>query len=358
MTEPLISVIVPVYKVEPYLRAALDSLLQQTLTDWEAVCVDDGSPDASGSILDEYARADSRFRVIHQANGGVSRARNVALDAARGRYVTMMDPDDALPPRALEALYRPCRHDAFIDLIYGRVLWMRDDEVMWHAPALNGGSEADLGLFTDRTFLVRVAPGGPRGILMRRSLLENPPLRFHEKYRYGEDHEFNLRLIIRSRRFCAIDDLVAYYYIRGSSVMRSFESGVVSSATYIDFPCCKVALCAQLPLSWSREERIGCARGLVFFFWRDWARSLSGAGRAGVFKMLRVACVSLSRGLQEARPLIGFCSFFDVARNEADKAFSAAPRLFRTPARYVLYQALRACYRQLRRMVFPPQGSC
>ena len=78
------SIIIPVYNVAQYLRECLDSVLAQTFTDWEAICVDDGSTDGSGAILDEYAAKDWRFRVIHQDNAGVGFARNVALNVARG----------------------------------------------------------------------------------------------------------------------------------------------------------------------------------------------------------------------------------------------------------------------------------
>ena len=75
MESPKISIIVPVYKVEQYLHKCLDSILAQTFTDWECILIDDGSPDNSGAICDEYAQQDSRFRVIHQENKGVSAAR-------------------------------------------------------------------------------------------------------------------------------------------------------------------------------------------------------------------------------------------------------------------------------------------
>lgn len=91
---PEISIIVPVYNLERYLRECLDSIGNQTFSDWECILVDDGSSDSSGAICDEYAARDSRFRVIHQANGGVSVARNTGLDACRGRYIGFVDPDD------------------------------------------------------------------------------------------------------------------------------------------------------------------------------------------------------------------------------------------------------------------------
>lgn len=91
---PAFSIIIPVYNVAPYLRECLDSVLAQTFTDWEAICVDDGSTDGSGEILDGYAAKDTRFRVIHQANAGVSAARNKALDNAQGEWIGFLDADD------------------------------------------------------------------------------------------------------------------------------------------------------------------------------------------------------------------------------------------------------------------------
>ena len=89
-----ISVIIPIYNVERYLRRALDSLLSQTHHSWEAILIDDGSPDACGDIADAYAARDGRFKVIHQANRGVSASRNTGMERAAGRYVLFLDPDD------------------------------------------------------------------------------------------------------------------------------------------------------------------------------------------------------------------------------------------------------------------------
>ena len=93
---PFFSIIIPVYNVAPYLRECLDSVLNQTFNDWETICVDDGSTDGSAAILDEYAARDHRFRVIHQANAGVSAARNKALGVAKGVYLGFIDADDCI----------------------------------------------------------------------------------------------------------------------------------------------------------------------------------------------------------------------------------------------------------------------
>lgn len=92
--EPKISVIVPVYKAEEYLPRCVDSILSQSFTDFELILVDDGSPDNCGKICDEYAQKDSRVRVFHKPNGGVSSARNLGLDNAKGEWITFIDSDD------------------------------------------------------------------------------------------------------------------------------------------------------------------------------------------------------------------------------------------------------------------------
>ena len=109
MNAPRVSVIIPVYNVAPYLCGCLDSVLAQTFTDWEAICVDDGSTDGSGAILDKYALRDDRIRVIHQENQGVARARQVALDSCRGEWVGAVDPDDWIDPDYFQIFYDSVR---------------------------------------------------------------------------------------------------------------------------------------------------------------------------------------------------------------------------------------------------------
>ena len=99
---PQISIIVPVYKVERYLRKCLDSILAQTFSDFEVILVDDGSPDDCGMICDRYAISDGRIRVIHKENGGLSSARNAALDVAVGEYIMFVDSDDWVEPTFCE----------------------------------------------------------------------------------------------------------------------------------------------------------------------------------------------------------------------------------------------------------------
>lgn len=102
---PLLSIIVPVYKVENYLPKCIDSILAQTFTDFELILVEDGSPDNCPALCDAAAAKDARIRVIHQKNGGLSAARNAGLDAARGAWIGFVDSDDYIAPEMYEALY-------------------------------------------------------------------------------------------------------------------------------------------------------------------------------------------------------------------------------------------------------------
>ena len=105
MNNPLISVIVPIYNVERYLKACVDSIVNQTYSNLEIILVDDGSPDKCPEICDEYAKRDKRIKVIHQENGGLSAARNAGINVVRGEFLTFIDSDDFVSKNYVELLY-------------------------------------------------------------------------------------------------------------------------------------------------------------------------------------------------------------------------------------------------------------
>nr|MBQ0091028.1 glycosyltransferase family 2 protein [Candidatus Enterousia merdequi] len=109
-----ISVIIPVYNGEKYLNRCLDSLINQTFSDWTAICVDDGSVDKTGKILDEYAKQDKRFIVVHKKNAGVSAARNDGIKRATGQYIHFMDADDIIDANYYEQMIK---HTGDADII-------------------------------------------------------------------------------------------------------------------------------------------------------------------------------------------------------------------------------------------------
>lgn len=132
-----VSVIMPVYKVEKFVGKAIESMLSQTLSDFEFLIVDDGTPDNSGKICDEYAQKDSRIRVFHRENGGAPSARNMAMEEARGKYYYFMDSDDWAEPTMLQDMVELAeKHEAqlvvtgfFIDTYYNDTEYLSQNQV-------------------------------------------------------------------------------------------------------------------------------------------------------------------------------------------------------------------------------------
>lgn len=124
----LLSVIVPVYKVEPYLRRCLDSIINQTYKNLEIILIDDGSPDNCGEICDEYALIDNRIKVIHKENGGVSSARNVGLESARGSFIAFVDSDDYLDYEMYETLIKIAKEEQS-DIVECGYRWIKPEGI-------------------------------------------------------------------------------------------------------------------------------------------------------------------------------------------------------------------------------------
>ena len=120
---PKISVIVPVYNVEKYLRRCLESIRNQTFMDWEAICVNDGSPDDSAQILNAFEKLDARFKVVNKENGGLSDARNVGMQYATGDYILYVDSDDFIHPQTMEIAYALALRDGsdIVSFTYDRI---------------------------------------------------------------------------------------------------------------------------------------------------------------------------------------------------------------------------------------------
>ena len=133
----LISIIVPVYKVEKYLRRCVDSILSQTYQNIEVLLIDDGSPDSSGDICDKYSEKDPRVRVFHKENGGVSSARNMALDIARGEYVSFIDSDDFIQNNTFEVLIKELLNNSADAIRFAYYITYSDDKNAFPAEVSN-----------------------------------------------------------------------------------------------------------------------------------------------------------------------------------------------------------------------------
>ncbi|MBR5148258.1 MAG: glycosyltransferase family 2 protein [Bacteroidaceae bacterium] len=178
----MISVIVPIYKVEQYLHRCIDSILSQSYADFELLLIDDGSPDGCGAICDDYAAKDSRVRVFHKENGGVSSARNLGLDNAQGEWITFVDSDDWLESDFLEKLMV----DDCTDLVVGGNIRPSGE--------LKQASDRQYDALSIADFLEEHLNGSllraPWGKLLRYSIIDSNHIRFDEQIRFGEDTIF------------------------------------------------------------------------------------------------------------------------------------------------------------------------
>ena len=136
MPNQLISIIVPIYKVEPYLRRCLDSIVNQTYTNLEIILVDDGSPDACPQICDEYAVKDKRIVVTHKKNGGLSDARNTGTELAIGNYIYFLDSDDELPLDSIQSLYDHMKNNPEVEIAVGK-MYCPQNESMYKEQLFN-----------------------------------------------------------------------------------------------------------------------------------------------------------------------------------------------------------------------------
>lgn len=209
-----ISVIVPVYNGEKYLRECLDSIAGQTLRELEVLCVDDGSKDGSAAILKEYAEKDARFQFLPQENLGVSAARNRALKSAHGEFIAFMDCDDFYPAKdALEKLYSAAV-DNEADIVGGSLGELYPDGTM---KTDFDGKKSPYTFCKNGWLNLHSCPfeyGAPR-YLFRRSLIVENKLEY-PPYKTYEDPVFLVRAMIAARRFYAIPDVVYMYRQRGT----------------------------------------------------------------------------------------------------------------------------------------------
>ena len=176
---PAISVVIPTYNAARFLREALDSLVAQTFTDWEAVCVNDGSTDNSLEILQEYAAKDARFRILDGPNGGYGKAMNRGMDAARGKYMAILEPDDYLPPQAYAVLHAAAEKHG-LDVARGSACFFwQDGKKRGYKYA--GDDFADNMVFCPRDYpyVLHFAPKTWTG-LYRMDFLRDNNIRYHE----------------------------------------------------------------------------------------------------------------------------------------------------------------------------------
>ncbi len=219
--KPMISIIVPVYKVEKFLRPCVDSILAQTFRDFELILVDDGSPDGCPALCDAYAVQDSRVRVIHQKNGGLSCARNTGIDAAQGAYLAFVDSDDWVHPEYLSQMYQAITSQQ-ADLVICSVEDRTLEGPSFVPPHLSQPAQA--GCFSGSQLLgAMLQPGGTYYRVSWNKLYD---ARLWQTLRFpvgqiGEDDATAPYYLMASKRVVCLDTPLYYYRLSPESICRS-----------------------------------------------------------------------------------------------------------------------------------------
>lgn len=217
------SIIIPVYRVEDYLPACVESVLNQTFSDYEVILVDDGSPDGCGALCDAYAEKDPRFHVIHKENGGLSSARNAGLDIAQGKYIYFLDSDDAIAPNLLETAEKYM--DRGFDLLAFRYRCLRNDTLQEPGKEILSGEFLLEGQEEKLKFLEQVLIPCKIGWeawsrVFVREKIEKYGLRFEDNRKiFAEDLYFSLCYLAHADRIACLDECLYYYRLRDDSIM-------------------------------------------------------------------------------------------------------------------------------------------
>lgn len=216
---PEISVIVPVYKVVNYVETCLNSILEQTFTNWECIIVDDGSPDKSGEICDRFVELDNRFKVVHKPNGGLSSARNAGLAIAAGKYIAFVDSDDWVDKNYLSTLYKLITDNdaqlAQCGYVKEFKTFKRKKPIVFNSPVMEGEEVPVELLLRNRL------PGFMWNKLFRKEIIisDFPEGKVYEDYSVMTQWAENIKKI-------AITPEILYHYrMRKGSITASSDSG-------------------------------------------------------------------------------------------------------------------------------------
>lgn len=225
---PEVSIVVPIYNVERYLKQCLDSIIAQTFSDFEAILVDDGSTDDSGKICDEYALIDWRFRVFHQQNAGPSEARNTGINNCSGKYIYYLDSDDWLDKNAIEMLHREISRKQSSFVACGYYVESNHPRIVIPDGKTSETNSEDILLLFARK---KLSYALWNKMYTSEIILQNE-IWFYPGIKYVEDHAFNLKYI----SFC--DDLkvlpLPLYHYRSRDGQITGEDLLGRLPTYVE----------------------------------------------------------------------------------------------------------------------------
>ena len=271
----LVSVIVPVFNVAPYLAEALDSVINQTYRNLEIIVVDDGSTDDSGKICDEYAAKDKRIKSIHQTNQGVSAARNLGLDLMKGELVAFLDPDDAYKPEFIDTMVNTMYREKADIVLCGMTIHKTTKKMSTagkkHILKLGGG-------YDSKTSLRALANGKLNASvcdkLYKRALFQD--IRFPVGQFY-EDHEVVYRTLEICEKLYVLDQPLYLCRVRPGSITQTFPSKhLVDYMLYLDYVTSFIK--ARTPAIFTPEDlrlnQQACLRTMISLF-------ISGSEKSG-----------------------------------------------------------------------------
>ena len=212
---PLISVIVPIYNVEKYLSKCVDSIINQTYKNLEIILVDDGSPDNCPKICDEYEKKDSRIKVIHKENGGLSDARNAGMKIAKGKYISFIDSDDFISENFINILYRNLSVSK-CDIAECDIVKFGEAE----NPVEQLSDKKPLVVDTEKGLSMLIAENEFHQYVWNK-LYKSELIKgiYFEKGKLNEDEFWTYRIFVRSRSICKIYDVMYFYLQRQNSIM-------------------------------------------------------------------------------------------------------------------------------------------
>lgn len=228
--DELISIIVPIYKVEKYIRRCVDSILNQTYENLEIILVNDGSPDGCAKICDEYTVKDSRIKVIHKNNEGLGFARNAGLDCATGKYITFIDGDDYIGSEHLEKMYRSIKKTGTDTCLGGHTKVYREKEVKHYNVCVGSVYRNDV----IQQILPRMCGADNNGsdyiemsvcmALFSNDIIQNNNLRFvSEREFISEDLVFDFEYYPLSEGVCVVDSIDYYYCDNDGSLTTRYR---------------------------------------------------------------------------------------------------------------------------------------
>ncbi|MGN1221355.1 MAG: glycosyltransferase family 2 protein [Candidatus Cryptobacteroides sp.] len=305
---PAVSVIVPVYNVEPYLAQCVDSILSQTFEDFELLLIDDGSTDASLKICEEYAYRDVRIKCFHKTNGGLSSARNYGLACACGRYVIFIDSDDYLLVNDTFSRLVSYADDKALDVLRFDYAAVNDKgDILRQGPV---DEKRHLGNRVFSSFeMIKEAVGGEWFavlFLINKSVLEG--MRFDEKFRFLEDINFFAKLFASRELRCGYSpDILYAYRMRPNSLTNEIW---ISRFNY-SFALCDVFADLAKSLSDVKLKPLYQFNSVMMYYWT--LNSISDDSYYGkrkeIFRECGISEVH-SRTLRRLKNVRGICKYW------------------------------------------------